>query len=281
MIGNILKETYDFNDPRLVSNLDEFSLWSAPFGLKLLECVRMKKGICALDIGFGNGFPLIELAQRLGNSSTVFGIDPWDAAIARTNQKINFLGLSNIQVQHAVAEEIPFPDQYFDLIVSNNGLNNVQDLDHSLSECFRVSRPEAQMVVTMNLPDTFVEFYTIFRQTLQELGLERFHRQMDDHIFDKRKPLDYLQDKIVSHGFAIHQKHFESFTYQFSDGTALLQYSFFKICFLEGWKQCIEENYQNQVFELLENNLNNYASKHNGIELTVPFVCFDVRRNSH
>jgi ubiquinone/menaquinone biosynthesis C-methylase UbiE len=279
MISDVLNETYDFSDARLVSNLDEFSLWSAPFGLKLLECVKMKKGMNVLDIGFGTGFPLLELSQRLGQSSNVFGIDPWDAAIVRVNQKISFFGLTNTQIQHAVAEEIPFPDQFFDLIVSNNGLNNVEDLDKSLSECHRISRPDAQMVITMNLPETFTEFYTIFRQTLSELGLEKHHKDVDNHIFHKRKPLDYLKNTIENHGFSLNQMHIDSFKYHFTDGTALLNYSFFKIAFLDGWKSCIEAGLLPIVFELLEKKLNAIASKSNSIELTVPFVCFDLTRN--
>ena len=276
---NYLNESYDFNDAELVSILDEFSLWSAPFGLKLLECVEMKHGINALDIGFGTGFPLLELAQRLGSTSKIYGIDPWDAAINRVDRKIRFYGLTHTQVQHAVAEKIPFPDQFFELIVSNNGLNNIEDLDQSLSECYRVTRPGAQMVITMNLPETFIEFYDIFHETLTELSLEKHFKDMEDHIFHKRKPVDYLRNKLEIHGFSVTQMHLDSFTYRFADGTALLNYSFFKICFLDGWKSCVEASLIPSVFGRLEGNLNKYAQKNNGIELTVPFACFDLKRN--
>jgi ubiquinone/menaquinone biosynthesis C-methylase UbiE len=278
MVNNYLTETFDFNDARLVSALDEFSLWSAPFGLKLLECIGMKKGINALDIGPGTGFPMLELAQRLGHTSNIFGIDPWDAAIVRINQKINFYRLTNVQIQHAVAEEIPFPDHFFDLIVSNNGLNNVADLDKSLSECHRTTRPGAQMVITMNLPDSFIEFYNVLRKTLVESGLENDLKNVDDHIFHKRKPLDFLREKLQSHGFTIRQEKTDSFTYRFADGTALLNYSFFKICFLDGWKSCVDAGQLVSVFEKLEHNLNSLASQNHGIELTVPFVCFNLKR---
>jgi arsenite methyltransferase len=60
---------------------DELPLWSAPFGIKLLEEVPLRKNIRALDIGFGTGFPLLELAQQLGASSVVYGIDPWEEAV--------------------------------------------------------------------------------------------------------------------------------------------------------------------------------------------------------
>jgi len=279
MTSDILNETYDFNDAKLVSVLDEFSFWSAPFGLKLLECVDMKTGLNLLDIGPGTGFPLLELAQRLGSTSKAYGIDPWDAALTSINQKINFYGLTNTKVQHAVAEEIPFPDQFFDLLVSNNGLNNVDDLDKSLSECNRVARKGAQMIITMNLPETFLEFYTIFRETLLELGLEKNLVNIDNHIYHKRKPLTFLRDKLQTYGFSIQNEILDSFTYKFSNGTALLNYAFFKICFLDGWKSCVDETKLVRVFDNLEHNLNTHASQNNGIELTVPFVCFNLRKS--
>jgi len=51
-----------------------------------------------LDIGFGLGFPMIEIALRLGDSSRVYGIDPWEAAIERTKSKIKICNVNNIEI---------------------------------------------------------------------------------------------------------------------------------------------------------------------------------------
>ena len=64
-------------DNNIVSIVDELPLWAAPFGLKLLDKMKIGKGLKVLDIGCGTGFPFIEIAQRLGTSSSVFAIDPW------------------------------------------------------------------------------------------------------------------------------------------------------------------------------------------------------------
>jgi ubiquinone/menaquinone biosynthesis C-methylase UbiE len=278
MSTDYLRQTYNYSDPELVLSIDELALWSAPFGLKLLDMVEMKTHINVLDIGPGPGFPMIEIAQRLGTTSKIYGIDPWDAAIERVKQKITFFQLTNIHIQHAVAESIPFQDKFFDLIVSNNGLNNVEDIDQSLSECFRVTKPGAQMVITMNLPDSFIEFYTIFQQTLTELKLEKYLKNIEDHIYHKRKPLDFWQKALKAYGFSIKAEHVDIFKYKFANGTALLNYSTFKMYFLDSWKSCVDATHLVAVFEKLEASLNSYAAKNRGIELTVPFVCFDLRR---
>ena len=72
-----LNTDWDYNAERRVEVYDELPLWAAPFGKKLLEGIKYKKGIKAEDIGFGAEFPLTEIAMRLGKDSIIYGIDPW------------------------------------------------------------------------------------------------------------------------------------------------------------------------------------------------------------
>lgn len=74
---------FDLNSYKHVELIDELPFWSAPFGIKLLDSIMLKKNMTALDIGFGLGFPLTEIAMRLGKSSKIYGIDPWHTAIKR------------------------------------------------------------------------------------------------------------------------------------------------------------------------------------------------------
>ena len=73
----------DFSSEAMVAAYDELPLWSAMFGLLLLEHVPLANVRHALDVGCGTGFPLIELAERLGPGAIVHGIDPWKAGLAR------------------------------------------------------------------------------------------------------------------------------------------------------------------------------------------------------
>jgi hypothetical protein len=71
-LKNYLSHTVDPDDPEFVSIIDELPLWSAPFGLKLLDIINLKHSMKVLDIGCGLGFPLIEIAQRLGETSEIW-----------------------------------------------------------------------------------------------------------------------------------------------------------------------------------------------------------------
>ncbi|MBI4645320.1 MAG: hypothetical protein HY738_01700, partial [Bacteroidia bacterium] len=59
---NFLKTKFDINNDDFVSVYDELPFWSAPFGLKLLDLINYRKNITALYVGFGTGFPILEVA---------------------------------------------------------------------------------------------------------------------------------------------------------------------------------------------------------------------------
>jgi hypothetical protein len=77
------------DDAELVSVWDETPLWSAAFGMALLDAVDLRPSIAALDVGCRAGFPLIELAQRLGRSSHVHGVDPGFAVLRITEERFS------------------------------------------------------------------------------------------------------------------------------------------------------------------------------------------------
>jgi ubiquinone/menaquinone biosynthesis C-methylase UbiE len=127
-------------DPALVSACDELPLWSAPFGLVLLDTVRLRPDLRVLDLSCGTGFPALELAGRIGPGGRVAGVDPWRSALARARTKAAQNRLPNAGFAAGVAERLPFPDASFDAVVSNNGLNNVADQALALAECRPVLR---------------------------------------------------------------------------------------------------------------------------------------------
>jgi arsenite methyltransferase len=235
-----LNEGFDLESADVVSVLDEIPIWSAPFGIKVLDVINYRQNITALDIGCGTGFPLIELAQRLGSSSRVYGIDPWSSAAERVRLKLNTMNIRNVTLLTQEAETLPFEENTFDLIVSNNGINNVQDADKVLSECKRTLKPGGQFVMSVNLPGTMIEFYDIFRRTLSNRGMTEDLKAVDSHIYSKRKPLEEHKEKLCSN-FIIENIIEDSFAMRYSSGTAFLNHYFIKLAFLESWKKIVPE----------------------------------------
>jgi arsenite methyltransferase len=273
-----IKSKYDIGNPELISVIDDLPLWSAPFGLKLLETVQLRKNMKVLDIGSGNGFPVIELSQRLGDSCNVFGIDPWKDAVDRSRHKIKLWDITNLEIIEGQAESLSFSDKYFDLIISNNGINNVEDDKLVMKEVGRVAKKGAQLIITVNLPDTMIEFYDIFKMILKDYNKGKEIEKLEKHIYAKRKPLDYTKDLIKTNGFIIKNVYEDIFYLRYCDGTTMLNHFSIKLAFLENWIGLLQTQDVNPIFALAEKKLNDLAAEQGELRLSIPWVCIDCEK---
>jgi arsenite methyltransferase len=268
----------NFNSDNLPEVYDELPLWSAPFGLRLLEEVIYKQNLNVLDIGFGTGFPITELAMRLGSTSKVYGIDPWTKAFDRVQKKISYYGITNIILFKGEAESIPLKSKSIDLIVSNNGINNVRNIKRVIKECSRIIKPGGQFVMTLNLDRTLIEFYTLLEKILHEMQLFKNIEEMHKHIYSKRRPLEEITELLTENDFAIKNQQFDSFRYKFASGTAFFNHYFIRLAFMGSWIDIIPPEKTNQIFDTLESTLNTQAAKNLAISMTIPFVTINVMK---
>jgi len=187
-------ETPDLADPATVALYDEVPLWSAPFGLVLLESVKLRPDLTVLDVGCGTGFPLLELAERLGPEARLHGVDPWAPAMERLRAKVAAWKLGGRVTLHVMhVESLALPPASIDLIVSNNGLNNVADLPLALGVCARLARPRAQLVFTANLPGTMSGFYDALGRALEKAGVADAKLTMEMPLAGKMEPGEELE----------------------------------------------------------------------------------------
>lgn len=273
-----IDSSFDLENPDTVAALDEISLWSAPFGLKLLEAVRYRQDMSVLDIGFGTGFPLLELAMRLGDGSRIFGIDPWTAAVERTRAKMIRYGIDNVKLIIGRGEEIPLPDASVDLIVSNNGINNVDDLDRVLAECSRVSKAGAQFLATMNLDTTMMEFYSVLEEVLSNRDLVAEIGAMKQHIRKKRQPLIEVRRLLETNRFTVRNVVNDTFRYTFANGSAMFRHFFIRLAFFSAWNEIVPEPMRSDVFGEIEQRLNERAVREGCVHLTVPYALIECER---
>jgi arsenite methyltransferase len=272
-----LDTSMDWNDPNVVSGFDEIPLWSAPFGLILLENLKIRPEMTVLDVGFGTGFPLLELAQRLGKSATIYGIDPWKAAHERTRLKMNLLNIKNVILVEGDASTMPFEDKTFDLIVSNLGINNFENPRKVFKECSRVAKSKAQIVFTTNPKGHMEEFYSAFEETLKELSLNELEEKFLIHLNHRLTPkiiFSYLKEV----GFKITKTRKSTFTLRFLDGSAFFSHSLIRYGFLEDWKKLVPSEHWHNFFIKLETKLNNIAQKKGEFSLRIPIVYIEGQK---
>ena len=81
-----------------------------------------------LDVGCGTGLTTEPWPCKR------FGVDPAKQLIARARQK------DKIEYKVAPAEDIPYPDGYFDYVISITAIQNFEDIEKGLSEIKRVGK---------------------------------------------------------------------------------------------------------------------------------------------
>jgi arsenite methyltransferase len=268
-------EEIDYKTPEFADLYDELPLWSAPFGLMLLEHVGMRPGMTILDVGAGTGFMTIELAQRCGSDAKVIAVDPWEAAMTRLVRKLNHLGIQNVRTVVQDAAMLDLPDASVDLIVSNLGINNFDNPEATLRSCFRVAKPGASLFLTTNLVGHMREFYEAYRCVLVELGFSGQLAALDAHI-NHRTTVDSVRALLEHEGFKFVEAVTHSFRERFVDGSSLLRHYFIRLGFVPAWKAIAPEGAVEATFASLEHRLNVMAAERGELSLTIPAACIQA-----
>jgi protein-L-isoaspartate(D-aspartate) O-methyltransferase len=103
---------------------------------------RLQPGQSVLDVGCGKGFLLYELTQVVPGLN-VAGIDISQYAIENSKEEVR------PYLRQGFAQDLPYPENAFDLVCSINTLHNlyIYDLKKAVQHIERVTRQNAYIVV--------------------------------------------------------------------------------------------------------------------------------------
>jgi arsenite methyltransferase len=102
---------------------------------------RLVPGERVLDLGSGAGTDSLIAAQMVGEHGHVTGIDMTPEMLAKARAAAAEMGASNVEFVESEAEQLPFPDESFDVVISNGVIDLIPDKDAVFAELFRVLAP--------------------------------------------------------------------------------------------------------------------------------------------
>ncbi len=112
------------------------------------QFAELKIGDHVLDLGSGAGNDCFVASVLVGESGKVTGLDFTDAMVDKAIENNQKLGFTNIEFVQGDIEEMPLPDNNFDVIVSNCVLNLVPDKNKAFAQMWRVLKTGGHFCVS-------------------------------------------------------------------------------------------------------------------------------------
>ena len=115
------------------SAIESFAGTGNPFSLG-----EIKPGDHVVDVGSGAGIDSLIAAGMVAENGKVIGVDMTPAMLDKSRSAAAEAGLSNVEFKFGYAEDLPVPDAWADVVISNGVLNLVPDKPAALREFARV-----------------------------------------------------------------------------------------------------------------------------------------------
>ena len=156
-----------------------------------LRRLALAPGEAVLDIGSGPGYLCESMAQQVGPAGRVRGIDISPQMIARSAARSTH---DNVSYVVADAIDLPADDGSFDVVVSTQVAEYVEDVDAFCVEAFRALRPGGRLLVIATDWDA-IAWHTGDRDRMAKV-MEAF----EAHCADPRLPRTLLP-RLKAAGF--------------------------------------------------------------------------------
>lgn len=122
--------------------IESFAGTGNPFAMGELAA-----GERVVDVGSGGGIDSLIAARMVGPRGEVVGIDMTPAMLEKARAAAADSGIDNVEFREAYMEELPLPDGWADVVISNGVLNLTPDKQKALGEMFRVLRSGGRLQI--------------------------------------------------------------------------------------------------------------------------------------
>ena len=120
--------------------VESFAGVANPFSLR-----RLATGEKVVDVGSGAGFDSFIAAGQVGPGGQVVGVDMTAEMLAKSRQTAAVLGLAQVEFREGLAEALPVPEGWADVVIANGVINLCADKQTVFAEIHRVLRPGGRL----------------------------------------------------------------------------------------------------------------------------------------
>ena len=159
-----------------------------------LELLAIREGESVLEIGFGTGCALVEIARRVGVSGRACGLDLTPEMITRARRRLEKQGLvGRVELCEGDARKMPYEDGLFDAVYMSETLElfDTPDIPVVFAEIRRVLKVRGRLVLS-SMPKEGHEGSLVWRV------YEWLHRTLPQVA--SCRPI-YVEDSVTSAGF--------------------------------------------------------------------------------
>ncbi|WP_067708735.1 class I SAM-dependent methyltransferase [Erwinia sp. ErVv1] len=133
--------------------------------IRLGERLSAEKDASVLDLGCGGGHASYAAARHV---SSVVAYDLSEKMLAVVNEAAKEQGLTNLTTQWGYAEQLPFEDEQFDIVISRYSAHHWHDVGSAMREVKRVLKPGGKVIfMDVSAPGNAV--LDIWLQTVEAL----------------------------------------------------------------------------------------------------------------
>ena len=130
----------------------------------LVDIIKSQKGWRALDVGTGAGHTAMAIAPQVAR---MIATDITREMLLKTSELAKARGITNLNVEIADAESLPFDDASFDLVTCRLALHHFSDPQIALNEFSRVLKPGGVLGFVDNIvvdDKQAADFYNAFEK---------------------------------------------------------------------------------------------------------------------
>jgi ubiquinone/menaquinone biosynthesis C-methylase UbiE len=144
--------------------------WGERFAELIDEHLKLPNKGQALYVAAGTGGHALALRGRAGSKLDLLCVDENPECVELAKAKATATD-DQISFEIAQVDQLPLPDNKFDLVIGNASLVSRQVVRKMFSEMVRVAAPGSTIALTLPTASSFGEFFSIYWEALHNLGL--------------------------------------------------------------------------------------------------------------